>query len=655
MHDAMDAPPPLVPVKITLKERFQALWATRSGRWLVLAAAAGVVILALTGAAWQTCGVSTGPDVRRLTAYQASGASVVLDRHGEAFSQLTPLAREVVPLKSLPPYVVDAFLAIEDRRFYSHAGLDWFRAIGSALANVRSGGFGQGGSTITMQLARNVFPEAIPGEERTARRKLLEIRVAQDIESRFRKDEILELYLNHIYFGNGARGIQAAAKQYFRRPAARLTLAQAALLAALPKAPTHYDPRRHPDAARERRNLVLTMMAKQGKLQTEEAERAERTPLGVTAPPRSDRRAAGLGRYFVEEVRRELEERFGDQLYQQPLRITTTLDARIQRAAEEELDHQLRVIEHSGRYGGEEGKEPLQGAVVMLGAQDGDVLAWVGGRDFNESSFDRVSRAHRQAGSAWKPFVYAAAIADGWALSQPLEDEPLAVPLARGRVWEPKNFGGEFDGAVSMRDALVHSKNVPTVRLALAVGLGPIAQVARTAGIKAPIPELPSMPLGTVSVSPLELTAAYTAFAGLGTGVTPRLVLRVETMQGRVLWETQAERRPVLDPAVAYLVDEALRDALDRGTAWPARRAGFTGVAAGKTGTSTDGNDVWFIGFTQDVVAGVWIGFDQPSPVADQATGGRLAAPLWGRLLARTYEGRRPPQRWPAPPGVVGR
>jgi penicillin-binding protein 1A len=659
------------------------LWRPFAARGAAPRVALGVVLavgfaLALVGgAAWQTCGFQGCPDAARLAAYRPGGAPLLLDRQGQVIATLSPDDLPEVHLRALPGYLPAAFLAVEDRRFLEHGAVDWRRVAGAFAANLRHGGVEQGFSTITMQLARNLFPLEIPGQERTAARKLLEIRVAQQLEARFSKPEILELYLNHIYFGNGARGIEAAAWQYFRQPAARLTLAQAALLAALPKAPTRYDPRRHPDHALARRNLVLARMTAQARVAPEVAAAAAREPLGVLSPPERPRARPMFARYFAEEVRRQLEERFGESLYTTPLRVWTTLDLEAQRAAEEELERQLRAIEsgrlgrvskaqggaHGGAHGGGNGSEAsegsksareLQGAVVALETASGDVLAWVGGRDYAASQFDRVSRARRQAGSAWKPFVYAAALARGIALSQPIADTPLVVPLAGGGTWEPRNYDGTFAGRVTMREALAQSRNVPTVRLAEAVGYDRIAALAASDGITSQVPLLPSMPLGTVAVSPLELTAAYTAFASLGWQVAPRVVLRVERADGTAIWSAPTpSRRQVLDPAVAYLLDDALREALASGSGAPGLPPGFAGRAAGKTGTSTDGKDVWFIGFTPAVVAGVWIGYDQPRPIADQATGSRLAAPVFRRLMTRLYAGRAAPQWWPMPPGVA--
>jgi len=633
-------------------------------RVLVLGIPALAILLAV---AWSRCLFMGCPDVHRLASYQPGGASVLLDRNGKAFADLAPIEGELIRLPTLPKHVPEAFIAVEDQRFRDHDAIDLRRVLGAVWNNVRAGGVQEGSSTLTMQLARNVFPEDLPGQERTLGRKILEVRVAQEIEDAFSKDEILEMYLNHIYFGNGARGIEAAARHYFGRGAKDLTLPQAALLAAMPKAPSHYDPRRHPKEARERRDLVLSLMAEQKRITADEAEAARKAPLGAVPKPRAEKPDAPFAAYFVEEVRRELEDRLGDDFYAHKLRVHTTLDGTAQRAAEEELERQLRAIEGGalGSYAGprytpalqvaDDGETPyLQGAVVALDASTGDVLAWVGGRDFLHSRFDRVKSARRQAGSAFKPFVYAAAVASGRMLNQKVLDQPLEVSLGGHRSWKPKNFDGAFDGEITLRDALVRSKNVPTVRLAQDVGTRRIAEFAQEAGIDPPISEQPSMALGTVAVSPVELAAAYTAFASLGDGVRPRFVVRVDAEDGRVLWQAdEPERRHVLDAAVAYVITDALEDVLTRGTGTAVRESGFRAPAAGKTGTTNDGADTWFVGYTPEVVAAVWMGFDRQRPIMAKATGGRLAAPVWARLMTRLYAGRKPPSPWPMPAGVV--
>jgi membrane carboxypeptidase/penicillin-binding protein len=369
--------------------------------------------------------------------------------------------------------------------------------------------------------------------------------------------------------------------------------------------------------------------------------------------------------YFVERVRQELEALFGDQLYREPMRIVTTLDLGAQEAFESSLQRQLRNIEHNafGRFHGtpyqenaeigDQGTPYLQGAAVALDARTGDVLAWVGGRDFRHSRFDRVSQARRQVGSAFKPFVYTAALAEGHPPSEVISDRPVTVDLGHGQQWRPKNFEGHYSDAVTLRQALVSSKNTATVRVAHAVGFNRVAEYAERLGFEGDLPRRPSLALGTAVASPLELVTAYTPFASLGYRTEPRLVLRVESAEGEVLWESSPERERLLDPGLAYLMTDILQDVVNRGTGYRVRKAGFRGHAAGKTGTTNEGQDVWFVGYTPDMVAGIWIGFDQPQPIQNRASGGLLAAPVWGRAMRQVYAERPDPGDWPRPTGVV--
>jgi penicillin-binding protein 1A len=609
---------------------------------------------------WQRCGVMGCPAVEQLSAYQPGGGSILLDREGKQFANLTPVEYAVVEIGDLPKYVGHAFVAVEDKRFYQHNGIDYRRVLGSVVANVKAGGVAQGFSTITMQLARNVWRDRLPGAQRTLKRKILEIRVAREIERKFTKDEILELYLNHIYFGGGAYGIEAAARNYFGHSARRLTLSETATLAALPKSPRIYDPRRNPQRSKVRRNLILSMMAAQGRIDGAQAKSASAMRLVVRREPPAGRRKPPFAPYFVEAVRHELEDRLGQDLYKARLRIHTTLDRRAQEISEQELARQLRAIE-VGEYGRFRGRrysasiqpgddlEYLQGAVVVMQVHTGDLLALVGGRDFQQSRFDRATRALRQPGSAFKPFVFAVALREGYAPSQHIADTPLRMDLPGGEVWEPRNFEGEFEGDVTLRQAIVRSKNVPTVRLAAAVGVPDVIRLARRAGIRSSIPVLPSIAIGTGNVTPLDLTAAYTTFAGMGESTRPRTVTRVEDADGNVLWANSVDAQRVLEPPVAYLLTNLLSQAVNEGTGVGVRRAGYTGPAAGKTGTTQDGADVWFVGYTPDVVGTIWMGFDSPKPILAEATGGRLAAPVWGRIMRRTTRNRAPTHEWIAP------
>ena len=613
----------------------------RLGRSRVFWAMVGLLLV--LAVVWQRCGLSGCPAVSRLASYQPGGGSVLLDRTGRKFADLGPVDHKIIEIESLPEYVPAAFVAVEDKRFYHHHGVDWRRVVGAAVANVRAGRSAQGSSTISMQLSRNVFPERIRASERTLRRKLLEVRVARDIEQRFTKSEILELYLNHIYFGAGAYGIEAAARQYFGRAAKDLTLDQAATLAALPKAPSHYDPRRSPSRSKTRRDLVLGLMSEQGLITDAQRRKAEQSTIRVAAP-RNARDDGPRAAWFVQVVRDLLEERLGEDLYSQPLSIHTTIDLRAQRAAEEQLEAQLRRVEN-GNYGtfqgpkiaqyqpGSGSTDYLQGAAVVMDNATGDVLALVGGRDARQSTFNRAIAAKRQAGSSFKPFVYATAIGRGWSPVQVLDDSPYRL-VTNGKPWEPSNYDGDFMGPITLRDALVFSRNVPTIRLAGDVGEKNIIRLARSAGIHAELRETPMIALGIAEVSPLELTSAYTSFAGQGTMVEPRFVLRVEGRDGHVLWQPEVRSHAAMDPGVAWVMTDLMRDAVDRGTGRSVRYAGYRGMAAGKTGTTNEGADNWFVGYTPRVTAGIWIGFDRPREIASGASGA-VTAFAWGAMMSR--------------------
>jgi penicillin-binding protein 1A len=615
----------------------------------VVAAGAGVAWL------WPRCQGPTCPSVEALREYAPPQATRVFDREGKLLAALGPERRIVVPLARIPVHVAGAFLAVEDRRFFAHEGVDYRRAVGALVHDIQAMSFREGFSTLTMQLARNVFPEHLT-REKTLKRKMWEVVLARAIERRFSKDEILEMYLNQIYLGNGLYGVEAAAEGYFGRPVSRLSVAQAALLAALPKAPSTYDPRRHPVAAVERRNLVLGQMAAAGVVSTEAAERARAEPLELAPPPE----ALGDAPYAVEEVRRELRERFGEGADEKGYRVYTSIDPALQRSAREALRSELADVEAGklGNYRGPKcsGREPehpercLQGLFVALDVHTGDVLALVGGRDFGQSQFDRVTQAKRQAGSAFKPFVYATALAQGVTIPTPLIGPGAA------------DFEGDYRPAdhiadsvsVDLREGLKLSSNRAAVALGERVGVADVVSTAHALGITTEVKELPSTFLGAADVVPLELVAAYTAFAGEGARVAPRLVRRVEDSTGKVVYQAPVKRVGVLSPEVAFLTTSLMKDVVDHGTGYRVRQSlGYEVPAAGKTGTTNNSADAWFIGYTPDVAAGAWIGFDQPKRIMAGADGGRLAAPIWGRVMAEYYRTHPVPTDWSPPAGVV--
>lgn len=619
----------------------------------------GIAVAVFLWIWYAPCALGGCAPLDQLAEYQAEG-SALLDMDGEPFARLATVNRRIVSIDSLPAHVPQAFVAIEDQRFFEHGGVDFFRTAGALVRNVQSGGVSEGGSTITQQLARNLFPEWLPYTQRNIQRKVMEARVARQIERSFSKEKILELYMNHIYLGSGAYGIEAAALTYFGKSASELDLAEAAMIGGLPQAPSQANPNEDMERATRRRNLVLDQMAEAGFIAASEAAAAKEEPIVVV-----DGEAEVEGpesSYFVEQVRQELQERVGNRFYTAGLQIHTTLDRVAQQAAEEELNRQLQAIE-SGGFGpyrhatynatvDEEGADYLQGAVIVMDTRTGAIRALVGGRDFEDSNFNRATQAVRQPGSAFKPFVYAAALERYRTPAHQVEDSPVRLTLSGGQVWEPENYTGTYDGPITMREAVMRSKNAATVRLAQDVGIRPAIGIARDLGISGDIADVPSTALGAAEVRPIELVAAYAGFGNGGNRVEPHLITKVVDRSGRVVWQAEPEVENVMDPAVAFVLTTMLQDVVDRGTGSAVRGVGFGGPAAGKTGTTNDASDVWFVGYTPDLAAGVWIGMDDPQTIVRGASGGTLAAPIWGRLMSRIYSGRPTAEGWTAPSGV---
>jgi penicillin-binding protein 1A len=629
----------------------------RRVRDVLLALALGIVVLVGAGIAWlwPRCSGEGCPSVAALRTYTPPQATRVLDRNGVVLAHLAPERRIVVPLARVPATVAGAFLAVEDRRFFRHHGVDWRRAVGALVRDIKDMGFTQGFSTLTMQLARNVFPEHL-SRAKTLPRKAWEIMLARQIEKEFSKQEILEMYLNQIYLGNGLYGVEAAAHGYFGRQATELTLAQAALLAAIPKAPSTYDPRRNPMAAIDRRNLVLSIMVDAGVATSEEAERAMAEPLGLVPPPE----AQGDAPYFVAEVRRELRERFGADADQDGLKVFTGIDGAMQSAARDDLLAQLERVEAGdlgnftgpkcGARGGEEPAGCLQGLFVAVDTRTGDVLALVGGRNFAASQFDRVTQAKRQPGSAFKPFVYATALAQGIPITTQLLGPGMQD--AEGDYRPADHVADSV--SVDLREGLKISSNRAAVALGERVGVQNVVRTAQSMGLSTPIPPYPSTFLGAAEVIPLEMVAAYTAFANGGIQVHPRLIRRVEDSGGRVLYQSEVERAAVLSPEVAFLSTSLMKDVIDHGTGYRVRESLPWAVpAAGKTGTTNESADAWFVGYTPDVAALAWMGFDQPKRIMRGADGGKLAAPVWGKVMAGYYKEHPVPADWQPPAGVI--
>ncbi len=650
-------------------QRFRARNPVRARRLAIAATFIGTFATGAFAATWsRICSGNQCPDLETLEAFQPMQTSTLYAIDGRFIAEVGLERRTLVPLQEIPRAVREAFIITEDKRFYMHSGIDWWRIPGAVLHNIRTGSFGQGFSTITMQLARNIFPTQI-SREKTPVRKMREIRVARAIEWRYPKDKILELYLNQINLGSGAYGVETASRRYFGKSVRDLNLAEAATLAALPKAPARYNPRRYPDRAISRRNTVIELMRRAGVIDDEQANLARAYPLQLARRVES----GDVAPYFVEWVRRQLEERFGNRIYEQGLKVFTTLDLDMQHAAERAMENQLRAIE-SGRHGPfthesyehfiarslttneESGRESpyLQGAFVAIDPRTGGVRAFVGGRDYDDSKFNRAAQALRQPGSTFKPIVYSAAIQNGYSPGSPVDDAPVAVTQVDGSTWTPQNYDGKFWGTISIRRALSQSRNLAAIDMGMALGERTVISEARAMGLTTPIPPYPSIFIGSADVYPIEMVAAYTTFANLGEHVDPTGIVRVETAGGEVIWEPVPKRSFVLSPGESWLMVSMMKDVVQRGTAagsvWG---AGFHIPAGGKTGTTNDGTDVWYIGYTADLVAGVWMGFDRPKKIKVNAQGGILAAPAYTSFVKEVYSRKPAPPDWPRPATVI--
>lgn len=583
-----------------------------------------------------------------------SQSSLVFARDGSLIGEIGPQKRTLISIRALPKYVGQAFVAVEDQRFYQHDGVDMVGIAGALKDAVK--GDPRGASTITQQLVGNMHPDLIDRRDKSPMRKLREQSAAREMEKHYNKEQILEGYLNQISFGHGWYGIESAARHYFGKGASQLTLSEAAALASMPKGPAIYDPIKAPERVTERRNLVLALMTQQKYITPAQAEAAKRTPL-KTVP---DAGYSVDASYFLDVVRIQAE-RAGVAVSTGGYRVYTSLDPALQRAANSAVAEGLDQVEALPGYRHTKfalrpkgSSDYLQGALVAIDPANGDVRALVGGRDYRESSFDRVIDGLRQPGSAFKPIVYAAAIADSLTANTIIPDTAIAIPLDRGRVYRPDNSDNQFLGPITMREAFAKSRNVVAVQLAERVSMDTIVHWARRFGIDAPVAPYPASAIGASALQPLDLVGAYTVFANLGAHVDPRFIYRIEDRGGTAVFTNPAAApRAVIDAKVAFIVRDMMREVVERGTATSIRRyLPATMPVAGKTGTTNDNTDVWFVGMTPDIVAGVWLGFDKPKTITPGAAGGTLAAPIFGKMMA-DYYGSRTTQDWTPPHGLI--
>ena len=706
-----------------------------AARRLLLAAVAvvGVVAFAVGAYVYREF-MGSLPTIQAALDYQPPTTTQILAADGTLIGEFYNQKRYLVPFERIPAHVRQAFIAAEDDAFYSHKGIDTNGILRALANNVIHGGKVQGGSTITQQVVKTVLLTPEKSYERKLKEMILSIRLERELP----KDDILALYLNHIYLGSGAYGVGAAASEYFGKDVGDLTVAEAALLAGLPQAPSRYSPYAHWPEAKARQRYVLTRMYEVGFIDREARDAALIEPIGLASRKGSFQAAP----YFVEHVRRLLEEQYGRTvLYELGLRVKTTVDVRIQGLAEETLRHgidrlsaeragfhnayrqmsheernaYLRMQAHSfkgmerpepgfsyealvtnvrgsggrvqvGPFAGDlqmpktvSGKGPtlqlmdlirvrlvddedhsrplrfeydagplLEGALVAIEPSNGYVRAMAGGYDFERSHFNRVIQAKRQPGSAFKPLIYAAALDHHFTPASVIVDEPISYP-DNGRVWSPQNFDKKYYGPTSLREALTKSRNVVTVKLAERVGLNYLTSYLLRFGLTGPIPRNLSIALGTTEVTPMELAVAYCPFANNGRRPVPRFITEISDAQGEVLAHNEPALVQVLPPTTAYQMTSMLQDVVSRGTGTAAK--GLSQPTAGKTGTTNDLEDAWFVGYTPQMLAAVWIGFDNKRPLGPKSTGGKVAAPIWKAFMADVLADVEP-GRFPVPDGL---
>jgi len=568
-------------------------------------------------------------------------SSLVIDRNGEIYTRLAGENRRTVPISSVSPYFIRALVAREDSRFFEHFGIDPVGIARAALRNLSAGGVRQGGSTLTQQLARNSFP--LGGQ--TIHRKILEAALALRMEAVLSKEEILTHYMNRIYFGSGLFGIETASQAYFGKPAAELDLAESALLAGLIRSPNRLSPFRDARGALEQRNIALSQMEAQGLISAEEAKSARGEPLRLAAAKPS----APQEDWAMELLWKELEKVLPqDVLDGAGLKIFTTLDGRMQRAAAESIEAQLQSVEERAGYPHPKKKDTpyvdpqdrggtpyLQAAAMAIDNTSGDIRVLVGGRDFASSKYNRAFFAERQVGSAVKPFVYAMAFATGLDPDAAVSDSPIQrgeLPAAFAN-YSPANSDETYRGNLPARDGLILSRNTMSVRVGMAAGLDRVRECIMAAGISDDVPRSPVMFLGSFSGTLRSLVTSYAALANEGITPSPHILDHVEDAQGRVLYRYRGSSQRILPAGAARTTASVLREAMTRGTGAVAKAFGYKGKAAGKTGTTNDYRDAWFIGFDARTTCGVWVGFDQPKQIVERGYGATLALPIWVKIM----------------------
>lgn len=590
------------------------------------------------------------PSIENLRNYKPPTITKFFSDNGEIIGEFYSEKREVVSLDRIPNHLIQAFVAGEDARFFQHKGLDYMAIIRALLKNIFSGEIIQGGSTITQQVVKSL----LLSPEKSLSRKIREAILSFKIENYLTKEEILYLYLNQIYLGHGAYGVAMASENYFGKPVDELTLSESALLAGLPQAPSKYSPHQHPEQAKKRQIYILNRMVEEGYISQDESIRALKTPINLKL-----RQSPSIEKapHFVEHVRRYIEEKYGkDALYKGGLRVYTTLDLNAQAIAQESLESGLKEIEKRQKYPSGENLPSIEGALICFDLETGYIKAMVGGRNYKKSQFNRATQALRQTGSAFKPIVFASALDKGYTPASIVLDSPIVFEFG-GRRWEPKNFDEKFSGPTTLRNALAHSVNVVTVKIARDIGIDYIHDYARNLGIFSPLHNHLAMALGSSSLSLYELTKAYAVFANQGKKFQPIFIQKVLDRDGNLLEENLPlcclkETTPpeqLISPQTAFLMTHLLESAVQNGTGWRAKTLGRP--VAAKTGTTDQFFDAWFIGYTPELITGVWVGFDEDRSLGENETGARAASPIWVAFMSRVLK-EKEVKDFPVPEGI---
>lgn len=567
------------------------------------------------------------PDVRVLRNYLPAETTYIYDVNGTLLDSIhDEVNREVVELNTISPHLKRAVIAIEDSYFFSHHGINP-TSIGRAfLANLEAGRTVEGGSTLTMQLVKNLFLTP----ERSLSRKIAEAVLALRLEQIFDKDQILEMYLNQVYWGHNTYGVQTAAKSYFNKPAANLTLAESAMMAGLIQAPEEYSPFISYQTARQRQATVLDRMRRLGWITPQEEANARKQPirLGQITSFQVSRAP-----YVTEAVVQELQQRFGaDAVSKGGMRVQTTIDLKLQRMAEQTVQEEFRKLRRRGARAD-------QMALVAVDPRTHFVKAMVGGVDFNKSQYNRAIQAFRQPGSAFKPFVYYAAFATGkYTPDSIVRDTPVGYPDGDGYYY-PQNYDGGFYGPMSIRQAMAQSRNVPAVRLGQEVGISRVVEICRILGIRSPMEPVTSLPLGAVDLTPLEMASAFATFANGGWRSDTTFIVQVTNSRGQIVLDNTPQPQLVLDPWAVASLNEILKDVITKGTG---KNAQIGRPAAGKTGTTSSERDIWFVGYVPQLSVAVWVGNDNYRPLGYGATGGRIVAPIWRSFMLKALRGVPP-------------